>query len=159
MSKQEVELVETGGLVPASDARAMVAAFIAEAQAVEVEDPAVVEERIMAELLKATSLDELLRERKLTAWRDELLNVPVIVRSVKFNRSDKPGLPVYAVAELANPETGETTLASCGGKAVVVQLFRAATEGWLPARMMLVEGKETRTGGVPLSLVAAPEPF
>lgn len=123
------------------------------------EDPDEVRRRIEAQLLSATSLDELLGERSLTPGKT-FVNKPFEARGVSWRHSDieGEGLPFYAIIEAVTPD-GELLQISCGARSVVQKLAIMESRGWLPAWVRIVEGKTTPSGYKPLDLVAAPQGF
>lgn len=148
----QVEVVEEGALVRTGDAAALLEKFFADTTAVEPEDPRQVQMRIMADLLASKTREELFAPRTLPAWRD-LIGVPMQVRGVRWNASDlDPDSPVYAVVDVVNRQTGEPLLLSCGAKSVMVQLYTADQQGWLPADLVLVASKANRAGRTSLHL-------
>lgn len=118
-------------------------------------DPAEIEARIFEQMLRATSLDELLTPQTVLSWRD-MLDTPVLVKSVRFNESDfKDGLGLYAIMDAE--VDGQSVIMSCGARTPMVQLLIAQHQGWLPARLMLQKSlRATSEGYYPLNMLPAP---
>ena len=123
------------------------------------EDPDEVRRRIEAQLLGASSLDELLGERELTSGKS-FVNKPFEARGVSWRHSDieGEGLPFYAIVDAVTPN-GEVLQISVGARSVVQKLAIMESRGWLPAWVRITEGKTTPNGYKPLDLVSAPDGF
>ncbi len=110
----------------------------------EIGDPAIVARLIQERIKKGTFEESLTPTEKLPAWKDVLLDVPVAVYGFHMNRSTitpaegaySPG--VYAVVELAVPETGEIQTVQTGGANVLMQLVKAWEERRFPFVAVLV---------------------
>lgn len=93
-------------------------------------DPEAMSQAIMERILGASSFEEAFTQQDLTPWRS-LLEVPVYVRDVHFNRSGYEGQAVYAVCDLELADGSESKVTvSCGGKNVLAQLVAMLKNGW-----------------------------
>lgn len=125
-----------------------------------VEDPAVVAARIDAEILNASSVEELFGERSVIHARD-YLNRPFRLLDVEWRPStfDEEGLPFFAVLHIVTTD-GEPAVMTTGARSVMLKAAKASSAGWLPLSVRLVQAeKATDNGYRPLDLVAAPDGF
>jgi len=124
------------------------------------EDPSVIAARIDAEILNASSVEELFGERAVIHGRD-YLNKSFTLVDVEWRSSDieGEGLPFYAVFHIVTMD-GETAVLTTGARSVLMKAAKAQSEGWLPLQVKLVQSeKKTESGYQPLDLVSAPAPF
>jgi hypothetical protein len=131
-------------------------------------DPEVISRAIMERILNAESFEEAFQSQTLPAWRDTLVDKPVYVRDVRFNPStkrdkDKQGPSIYAVVDVQpfDPETGEmqdVRTVSCGGRNVLIQLYKMLEKGWADRPVMLIS-KDTSEGYEALYLESVEAPF
>ena len=100
-------------------------------------DPEAMSRAIIERILSAESFEQAFTQQDLTPWRS-MLDVPVYVRDVHFNRSGYEGQAVYAVCDLELVEGGERVTVTCGGRNVMAQLVAGLKNGWLdnPIRMI-----------------------
>ena len=123
------------------------------------QDPDLVAERINAQVMTASSPDDLFGEREVLSARS-IIGRPFSLLKVEWRPSDfdEPGgLPVYALLTVSDYD-GNIATASCGAASVVRKVAKADAEGWLPLWLKIVEGKKTEAGYVPLDIVKAPAP-
>lgn len=110
-------------------------------------DPEAMSAAIMQRILEADTFEDAFTQQNLTPWRS-MLNVPVLVRDVHFNRSTieggEGGAPVYAVCDLVIVETGEAVTVTCGGKNVLAQLVKGLRHGWLADNPVQLIANKTR---------------
>ncbi len=108
-------------------------------------DPEAMSRAIMERILAAESFEDVFTQQSLTPWRS-MLDVPVVVRGVHFNRStiEGEGAPVYAVVDLVDPN-GEAQTVTCGGRNVLAQLVKGLQEGWLVDERRPVKLIENKT--------------
>lgn len=88
---------------------------------------------------------------------EDMLGKPFVITEVTWYRTDKykDGLPVYATI-FGMADDGPVRV-TCGGTNVMAILYKAVTDGWLPARFRFQQSnKETSNGYRPLWLVPAP---
>lgn len=124
------------------------------------EDPAAIAARIDAEILNASSVEELFGERSVIHARD-YLNRPFRLLDVEWRPStyDEEGLPFFAVLHIVTTD-GEPAVMTTGARSVMLKAAKAASAGWLPLSVRLVQSeKATDSGYRPLDLVAAPDGF
>lgn len=130
---------------------------LGEAELPENADPEAMSRAIMERILAAQSFEEVFVPQSIAAWRDVLLDVPVVVTDVHFNRSSyEQGAPVYAIVDVVDPN-GETRSVHCGGANVLAQLVVGLKNGWLleEKRPVKLVTKETGAGFKVLWLEAA----
>ena len=123
-----------------------------------VEDPEAVSARINARILEASSPEELFGESK-TIKGHEYLGKPFQLLEVEWRASelDGEGLPFYGVFRICDLE-GEIHVLTIGAKSVLLKAAKAASSGWLPLWLKIVQAeKKTASGYYPLDLVAAPQ--
>ncbi len=123
-------------------------------------DPAEVSREIVAQLLAATS-DEELELKGSTSWRDELMERPIEIRGFRWRKSDyAEGAPVYVLVQGVDLTTGEYHAAiSCGSYNVLAQLSNLARRGQIPGAVwsLAKADKPTANGFYPLWLTKTPE--
>jgi hypothetical protein len=140
-----VEFIESGG---------------AKSFAIVVEDPSVIAARIDAQILSASSVEELFGEREVIHARD-YLNKPFRLLDVEWRPSsiEGEGLPFFAVMHIANMD-GEPAVLTTGARSVLLKVAKAQKEGWLPLEVRIVQSeKKTENGYQPLDLMPAPGGF
>lgn len=123
-------------------------------------DPDQVSIDIIARILEATSVDDVLGGGSLTHAR-EFLNVPFTLTNVRFNKSqyDGEGPAFYAVLEGADPQ-GEKVLVSCGARNVIAQAWKLRDMDALPVQVQLAEAERPTAAGYKVMwLEKAPRPF
>jgi hypothetical protein len=143
--------IETSGeVVPATDP---LAALILERATVTAEDPDAIAAEIVARILAAETVDEVLAPRG-TIPIGHLLGEPIEVRAVRWHRSDyADGPAVYAVADVVIAGTGERATVTCGARNVMAALWRLDDLGVLPITVEVVEAERaSRAGYRPLWL-------
>lgn len=92
--------------------------------------PEEIQNRIFWRILSAESLEEMLAPQG-TISAEDLLGVPVRFNDVHFNESTYgEGKEFYAIAD--GIVDGKGVVISCGARTVMMMLFKAKTEGWLP---------------------------
>ena len=114
-----------GQIVPMSPA-VMRDAMLNEAS-LSVTDPAKLQEEIQARILAAASDDDILNAGSAGLdSAEKYVDVPLSIEGFRFNKTgyDEGSLPVYAVINAANLDTGEDVVFSCGGETVCTQLFK-----------------------------------
>ena len=148
---------------PSTTTAADVVAYIEDPTSVRIsftQDPEEIRRRIDQQLLEAESLDDLLGGGSEVISAKQYLGKPFQLLSVDFRPSDYEegeGLPFYVVAQIATA-AGERQALSCGARSVVQKMALAASKGWLPAWVKIVEGKATAAGYKPLDLAKASGP-
>lgn len=102
---------------------------------------------IVAGILKAETVDDILGGGTLTHARD-YLNVPFTLTGVRFNRSTQGGddAAFYAVLEGAD-DNGEKVLVSCGAKKVIAQAWRLRDIDALPIKLQLAQSERPSANG------------
>ena len=119
-----------------------------------VEDGAAISARIDAEIVNAGSAAELFGS-KVVLHAQDYVGVPFQLLNVEWRASDMgDGLPVYAVLSICDTQ-GEIHTMTTGARSIVLKCAKAASEGWLPVWVKVVEGKATEKGNIPLDLAAA----
>lgn len=123
------------------------------------DDPEAISREIIAQLLAATSDDEL-ENRKALSWRDELAGVPLELRSFHWRPSgfkDKDGTPqgqrVFFVVQAVRLDTGEFVTTTTGSANVLAAIVNLAKRGRIPGAIRQLEKlPETSNGFTPLAL-------
>jgi hypothetical protein len=117
-------------------------------------------QEIQAQIREGKTLEDVFGTQKLKAWQD-IAGEPVTVLKFHLNPSTikpDPGKPptpqVYAVVTMVR-SSGEIEQRQCGGGNVLVQLMKAAEEGWFPLRVKIAVGKVADTGNTVLRLEKA----
>lgn len=154
------EIISIDGGISPSDVVAYVKSGGAHKITVATEDPSVIAARIDAQILEASSVEELFGDREVIHGRD-YLNKPFRLFDVEWRPSDieGEGLPFYAVFHIVTLD-GETKVLTTGARSVLMKAAKAQMEGWLPLDVKLVQSeKKTESGYQPLDLVAAPGLF
>jgi len=119
-------------------------------------DPEIASRMILERILNAETFEDAFAPQTLDSWRD-MLDVPVRVTDIRFNRSSfqGQGSPIYAVADLVRLDTGEQTTVTCGGRNVLMQLVSALKHGWLATHAVAMTARPTADGNTVLWLNTA----
>lgn len=115
---------------------------------------------IIARILEASDAAGVLGREEAAHARD-VLDVPLMLRDVRFNRStfEDSTTAFYSLLDCVNVD-GEPVLVTCGAKNVIAQAWRLKDLGALPIAVVLREApKETAAGYKPMWLEAGPESF
>lgn len=120
------------------------------------DDPEQAAVAIAQEILNSQSAQDVLRSRE-TVPAAELLDIPIEVTTVRFNRSDfDQGPSLYALMRAIILETGEVVIVTCGGRNVLAQLYRLCQLEALPTRVRITRAKRATSAGYnPLWLIGA----
>lgn len=113
---------------------------------------------IIAQVLSATSLDEVLSNAEAIGLR-EMMDEPIIIHAWKAQRSDyEEGQDYYAVMDIERPGKGWRGPVTCGAASVLAQLARMSQLDELPATVVCVKAtkKATKRGYWPIRLAAVP---
>ena len=118
-------------------------------------DPELISRQIVEGILNAETFEEAFAPKSVPAWRD-MLDVPVLVRNVKLNRSSFEGSAssIYAVCDLERLDNAERVTVTCGGRNVLAQLVKMLEKSWTDKPVKLI-GKQTGEGYTALWLQAA----
>lgn len=109
---------------------------------------------IIAQVLQADSVDEVLADIDAMHWHD-FLDVPVTVYGCKWQRSDfEAGMPFYVVVDGLRHDTNYRGPITIGAQTVIAQLVRLAQLKAFPVTLRLTHAtdKPTRGGYMPLKL-------
>jgi hypothetical protein len=109
---------------------------------------------IIAQVLQADSVDEVLADVEALAW-SSILNVPVTVYGCKWQRSEyEAGMPFYVVADGLRGDTNWRGPITIGAQTVIAQLVRLAQLNAFPVTVVLTHATKTptRSGYMPLKL-------
>lgn len=123
-------------------------------------DPEAMARSIADRIKDADSFEEAFaspEDRKLPAWSEKYMNVPVLVQNVRLNKSSFAGESLsaaYAVVDVVVRDTGETDIVSTGGFNVLHQLIRMVEKGW-QANPVKMTAQTTAQGFETLWLVRA----
>jgi len=105
-------------------------------------------ERIYDKIAAADTLEEIFEAAVAGLTKSEdILDTPLLVRGYSWNRSaiQTSELPVYAVLDAVNLDTGEEIAVSCSANSALRQLVRMDDKGYFPVRMVLT-AKHTVAG-------------
>lgn len=159
---EKVPATTGNGVVDVNDEgyQAVLAAIMGDAPLPGTDDPelrSATSRRILQQIADADSVESVLAEQSLDAWRD-LKGVPCEVVSVRFNPATvdrKDGSPYcYAVVDVIVLTDGEETTVTCGGQNVMMQLARLWQLGQIPGARVKLEGKRIESGNEVLRLAA-----
>jgi hypothetical protein len=112
---------------------------------------------IIAQVLQADSVDEVLADVDALHWHD-FLDVPVTVYACKWQRSEyEKGMPFYVVVDGQRHDTGVRAPITIGAQTVIAQLVRLAQLNAFPCTVTLTYAtdKPTKSGYRPLKLSVA----
>lgn len=164
MPKAAVALSQQSDLIAVAPEQVQMAYAIVKGEAdVGFADPETMARAIGDRIAQADTFDDAFaapEDRKLDAWSDKYMDVPVRVLSLHLNPSqfkDSDGISnAYAVVGIVVLDTGETDTVACGGYNVLMQLIRMVEKGWTdrPVRMIAVP---TRSGRDTLYLARVPD--
>lgn len=107
-------------------------------------DPEAMSRAIAERILNADSVEAAFSPQSLTPWRS-MLEVPVKIVDVHFNRSGFEGQSIYAVADVVGPD-GEIHTVTCGGRNVMAQLVVGVKNGWFETNTFQLVEKKTSEG-------------
>ncbi len=109
---------------------------------------------IIAQVLSADSVDEVLADIQVTGLL-ELLEVPITVHAIKFNRSSfEAGAPFYVVMDVTRHDTNWSGPVTTGAQTVIAQLVRIHMLNGYPCTLKAVYAtdKPTANGYRPYKL-------
>lgn len=129
----------------------------AELPELEPQDAAAAGMEIAARILRAESVDEVFEQGGATPAL-EVIDVPLIVNGLRWNRSDYEGegAKVYALIDATRADSGEELTITCGSRNVMAQLYRLDQLGALNTPVKIVRAeRETARGFRPMWLARA----
>lgn len=137
--------------------RQNVAAFLAQTREVESQDTDAATVEILARILRAESVDDVLAPQAPVPLQ-QLIGFPIVVDGVRWMRSDfDEGPGMYALVDAVHRDTGEKFLGTCGGMNVLAQLFAMDRLGAFPVHVVVTRArKATANGYFPLWLEPPP---
>jgi hypothetical protein len=110
-----------------------------------VDDPAEIQREIMAQLLGASSDEELEAVGSATGWR-ELAGVPMELHGFRWRPSSyEEGASVFFVVDVTRLDTGERLAVTTGSGNVLAQLCNMARRGTLVGAVRALEIADTPT--------------
>lgn len=132
---------------------AMLAALKEHAATLTVEDPAEVQERIVRQILRAQTPEDLLRAGEATPSQ-EVYGVPLRITGIRASESDfEEGNDLYLHIEATIIGNGDQLTVSCGARDVCAKLIVADMRGWFPIDARIEKaGKPTKDGFYPVFL-------
>jgi hypothetical protein len=108
-------------------------------------------ERIIAEMLRSESPDEVLTE-KMPIHGKEFLDKTFLLHSIEVREGEfEEGSPFYAIMNVTLGGEDEPRVISCGGWRVLAQLMALDAHGEFP-QLMCLRGKRTKKGFTTLRL-------
>lgn len=121
-------------------------------------DPGLIQADITRRVLEAPTAEDALKLGEAVNAED-YLDIPFVLRGFRFQESSfEEGPPVFAAMDVADPNTGETFVLTCGSVNVMAQIIKLQLEESLPREVKIVRSqRETRRGFSPMWLVAAQE--
>lgn len=159
-AREEMEAVLPA---PASDPAGELAKLYEHAKTLTVDDPEQVQERILAAVLRAGSVHDLLAAGAAVP-AEQLYDVPLVFERIRASEStfvDGPDLYLHVECRIVS--NGDSVTISCGARDVVVKLLAADMRGWFPFRGVIQRSsKPTKDGFYPVFLRNIPdgdEPF
>ena len=138
---------ETGEILPVKAGDAALAAYREHLEGLAVEDPQVVQERILRNLLAATTAHDVLTAGEVTPAKD-LFGMPLTVLGIRASEStfaDGPEKYLHVDAELM--ANGDRVTFSCGASDVVMKLTIADMKGLLPLDCTMVQSTTPTAAG------------
>lgn len=107
--------------------------------------PDEVQAQMMARIANAVSIEDMLKEME-TIKAEDVIDRVFTANDFHLNNSDpKYGQGVYGVIDVVLDGKAETLI--CGGEKVLMQLYKAKYEQWLPADLVLRRSKEESAKG------------
>lgn len=121
----------------------------------EVEDPRVVQARIIEQVLRAENAEQLFDSGGSTAL-NQLVNVPFTLHDVRVMESKiEDALPVYVLLDVELRDSGDRIVVNTGAPRAMAQAWRAKELGLLPCFLQAVEVAKAEPGkSAPLGLAA-----
>jgi hypothetical protein len=123
---------------------------------VKIEDPAEIQRQMMERILDSENVEDILGRNAATHAQD-MLDRPLMLNSVRYLRSKfKDGLPVFAVMEVTDGETGQPHAVTCSAQNVMTQAAMLWKLDALPIGVVIRRAEEpTANGYYPLWLERA----
>jgi hypothetical protein len=93
-------------------------------------------------------------DRPAPVGTEEVIGQALRIQRVRWMQSQKnANVPIYALIEAVDADTGEKVLITCGATNVVAQLIAAEEHDWLPLDVMFTVPKDpTARGYYPVTL-------
>lgn len=124
-----------------------VAAFFDHAASLVPEDDEAMQERILRNLLTATTVDDILRSGEATP-ASAIYGVPIRVHSIRASESDfSDGPERYLHVDVETLGNGDRLTVSCGARDVVMKLIRLDQLHMLPVTVRIEQSKKATKGG------------
>ena len=117
-------------------------------------DPAAAQADIIAQIMAADTIDEVLGDTSAPSLR-ELVNVPIRIHDGKFNRSDfEAGAPWYALLDITRLDNGRRGFYSTGAQSILAQLVRLIQLDSFPCNVMPINARKrpAANGYMPMRL-------
>jgi hypothetical protein len=123
---------------------------------VKVEDPAEIQRQMMERILESDNVEDILGRNAATHAQD-MLDRPLMLNSVRYMRSKyKDGIPVFAVLEVTDGETGTEHAVTCSAQNVMTQAAMLWKLDALPIGVVIRRAEDpTANGFYPLWLERA----
>lgn len=104
-----------------------------------------IQAQMMERIASAPSIEAMLKEVEVLKAKD-ILGKSIVVNDFHLNNSDIENSPgVYGVLDVTINGKAETVI--CGGEKVMMQLYTAKYNGWLPAPLRIMESEKTSASG------------
>ncbi len=138
-------------------------AFNSHVKSLAIEDDVDVAEKVLRQILAATTADDILRAGEAVP-AEAILNVPITVHAIRASESGfVDGADYYLHIEATINSNGDAITVSCGSSDVAMKLVALDMRGLLPVRCRIERSqKATKRGFFPLflrPLDASDEPF
>lgn len=120
------------------------------------EDATEVARAIVGKILEAESESEVWADVGTIGARD-VIDRPLTILGVRWNKSGyDEGLPVYAIMDCVDPDSGETLTVTCGAAKIMARLLQLQRLGLpFPKRVKVIESAKSAQGFTVLDLARA----
>lgn len=151
-----VVVPEETGAVPAPVGIDDFAKLLADMKERQETDPEEVAQEIVKRILEADTFEKAFGDGEVKGAR-EILDMPVIVHSIKINEGDyQDHGGMYMLAEVSDPFDDDTFLVSTGSSRCMATLFALHRMGAFPAKVKFVQSKKpSKSGFFPMRLEPA----
>lgn len=147
------EVVQSKKRLPARDDQAEIMEWVKRGKARVADNSEAIQERIIANILRAESPDEVLGDNVVESVQN-IVGELIEVEHFDLNVSEyEDGIGYYAVMDVTIAKDGRRTTVQCGAPQVVLQLQKLEALGAMPVVCMVVELASAKSGhNAPLGL-------
>jgi len=159
MSKTDVD-PETGEILPAADTDTELEAYRHHLETLQPEDPEAIQERILRQILKATTAEDIINAGA-AVNTDKVLDMPMTVLSIRAGESTfKDGPDRFLIVDAIILSNGDKVTFSTSASDVVMKLTALDMRHMLPCDIRLSRAtKPTAAGYYPVFLRTIEEAF